>query len=203
YLPVNSTSPATVIFSFFGAARSRLFRSAARDSDDATERLNGDLRDWFLQFFFSRSICCAAARSEKKNWFFSDRRHCAAARDCWVRSGSSPVVASAGRGVSRSIWAALLLAICYGGCSAFPSPVDCAAALSPFSVSQLLQIWVRSVTRRRQRMNGAFPGWCWSLDLDRSVLAMERRASAARRRQQLTIWISARRRLLGSSPVGC
>ncbi|MCE3052461.1 hypothetical protein HAX54_052689, partial [Datura stramonium] len=26
----------------------------------------------------------------------------------------------------RSIWAALLLAICYGGCCAFPSPVDCA-----------------------------------------------------------------------------
>ncbi|MCE5167280.1 hypothetical protein HAX54_046106, partial [Datura stramonium] len=43
-----------------------------------------------------------------------------------------------------------------------------AAALSPFPASQLLQIWVRSATRRRQRLNDAFPGWRWSRDLDRS-----------------------------------
>ncbi|MCE5167139.1 hypothetical protein HAX54_039307 [Datura stramonium] len=52
---MNSISPATAIFSFSGAARSRLFRSAARDGDGVTERLNGDLRDWrWLLIFRTR-----------------------------------------------------------------------------------------------------------------------------------------------------
>ncbi|MCE3216145.1 hypothetical protein HAX54_005076, partial [Datura stramonium] len=40
------TSPATAIFSFSDAARSRLFRSVAHDGDGTTERMNGDLRGW-------------------------------------------------------------------------------------------------------------------------------------------------------------